>query len=621
MGMTSALSTAIMGLNLSKAGLELVSRNVANAGTDGYTRKSLVQENLAAQGAGIGVRQVTVTREVDSFLRTQLQTELSIAGQSHVEAEFMQRLDLLYGQPGSSSSLDTRVNAFTNALQELASAPEVEVNRDAVLAQADQLANQINTLSQNIQQMRQDAESGIAQAVSDANEILQEISDLNTSIQAQWQSTSGSGDLEDRRDALIYRLSELIDVNVSEGERGAMRVFTSNGDLLVDAEASRLSFDEHGSIGPQSEFSNLESERGVGTIVLTSSNGGTVDIVKGRQQSFSGQIAGYLTMRDEILVEAQAQLDELAHGLALALSSKEVAGTAVTSGAQDGFDLDLSGLQSGNPVTITYTESGTAKQVTFIRVDDPATLPLDDAQTPNPNDTVVGIDFSGGNAAAAAAMSAALGAAITVTDEGGNVMRFLDDGAAATVDIDAVRAGITATTLADDGTQLPLFTDTGNRPYSAALDGLDQKVGFAARIQVNGDVMADTSWLVTYETIPVTGAGDSTRPLDLMQRLTEAMFEFSPDSGIGSTRAPYSGTIDAFARRVVSAQTGRAEVANQKFEAQSVVVGAIQERIDSKSAVDVDEEMAMLLELQTAYSSNARVITTIKEMMQMLLNM
>lgn len=621
MGLSSALSTAIMGLNLSRSGLELVSRNVANAGTTGYTRKTLVQENLAAQGSGIGVRQVTVSREVNSFLRSQIQTELGLAGMSNIEAEFMQRLDLMYGQPGSSSALDTQVNEFTNALQELASAPEVDVNRDAVVAQAEQLASQLNSLSNTIQQLRQDAESGIAQAVSDANEILEEIADLNTGIQAQWQSTGGSGDLEDRRDALINRLSELIDVNTSEGERGSMRVFTSNGDLLLDGVASRLSFDEHGSIGAQSQFSVVDAERGVGTITVDAANGASIDIVKGRKQSFGGQIGGYLMLRDDILVEAQAQLDELAHGLALAMSDKQVAGTAVTSGAQDGFDLDAAGLMAGNAMSVQYTESGVAKKVTFIRVDDSATLPLTNDQTPDPNDIVVGIDFSGGNAAAAAAMSAALGAGITVTDEGGGTFRFLDDGAAATVDIASAGARITSSALSDDGMQLALFTDAGDQSYSASLDGLDQKVGFASRIRVNGTVVADNSWLVNYSTSPANGASDTTRPLELIQRLTEQSFTFSPEAGIGSATSPYSGSIDAFARRVVGMQTGRAEIASQKFEAQQIVVGAIQQRIDEKSAVNIDQEMATLLELQNAYSSNARVITAIKEMLQMLLNM
>ncbi len=455
----------------------------------------------------------------------------------------------------------------------------------------------------------------------DVNEILQEIADLNRNIQAQWETLAGSADLEDRRDALISRLSELIDVNTSDGERGALRVFTSNGDLLVDGVASKLNFDEFGNIGPQSKFSAIDSERGVGTITVNAPNGSTIDIVKGRQQSFSGQIGGYLRLRDEILVEAQAQLDELAHGLALAMSDKQVAGSAVTSGAQAGFDLNSTGLQTGNAMTIAYTESGTAKKVTFIRVDDAATLPLSNDLTPDPNDTVVGIDFSGGNAAAAAAMSAALGAGVTVSDQGGGTFRLPDDGAAATVDISSVNGNITSTALSDDGSQLALFTDASNQTYSASLDGLDQKVGFAARIQVNSNVIADSSWLVKYSTSPATGASDTARPLELVKRLTENTFDFSPEAGIGSATSPYSGSIDAYARRIVAVQTGRAEIANQKFEAQRVVVGTIQQRIDDKSAVNIDQEMANLIELQNAYASNARIITAIKEMTQMLLNM
>jgi flagellar hook-associated protein 1 FlgK len=620
MGLGTALSTAISGLSINQAGLELVSRNVSNAGTAGYTRKTLVQENIAVGGGGFGVRQNTVTRDVNQFLQQQLHTELGINGSRQVLSQFLDRLDMIYGQPGSDSALDTAMNRLSGALQDLSTSPESDTARNAVLLGAEQLVSKLNQLSENIQTLRRDTESGISHAVDEANEVLQGIAALNTSIQASYGTLTGSADTEDQRDQLINRLSELIDVSVSRGDRGAIRVYTSNGDLLVDGVASTLVFDEHGNIGPQSLYSSTDSERGVGTVKIVAANGSTSDLVRGRS-NFGGTIGGYLSLRDDILVEAQAQLDELAHGLALSFSDYTNEGAAATSGAQDGFDLDVAGLMAGNQVTINYTESGTDKTVTFIRVDDAATLPLSDDATPNPDDTVVGIDFSGGLAGAAASMSAALGAAITVTNPAGNTIRFLDDGAAATVDIASVNARITSTDLSDKGTQLPLFKDAAGSAYSGSLDGTDQKLGFAARITLNGAVQADSSWLVNYSTAPATGASDPTRPLELNKRLTEQSFDFDPASGIGSSNAPYKGAVDAFARRIIASQTGRSEVAAQSKASQEIVVGALQQRINKESGVNIDEEMANLIELQNAYTSSARVITAIKEMTEMLMRM
>ncbi len=620
MGLGTALSTAISGLSINQSGLELVSRNVSNAGTPGYTRKTQVQENLAVGGGGFGVRKTTVTRDVDKFLQQQLHTELGINGSRQVLSQYLDRLDMIYGQPGSDSSLDTAVNRLSGALQDLATSPESGPAREAVLMGAEQLTSKLNQLSGNIQALRRDTESGISNAVDEVNDLLQQIASLNTSVQSSYGTLTGSADTADQRDQLVNRLSELIDITVSEGDRGSVRVYTSNGDLLVDGVASRLDFDEHGNIGPQSLYSPTDAQRGVGTIKIVAANGSTSDLIRGRA-NFGGVIGGYLTLRDDILVEAQTQLDELAHGLALSFSDYTNEGAAIASGAQEGFDLDVSGLLAGNRITINYTEGGTDKTVTFIRVDDAATLPLGDDATPNPNDTVVGIDFSGGMAAAAASMSAALGADISVSNPAGNTIRFLDDGAAANVDIADVNARITSTALSGNGAQLSLFKDSAGAAYSGSFDGVDQKLGFAARISVNGSVAADSSWLVNYSASPATGASDPTRPLELGRRLTEQSFDFDPASGIGTSNAPYKGAVDDFARRIIASQTGRSEAAAQSKSAQEIVVGALQERINKESGVDIDEEMANLIELQNAYTSSARVITAIKEMTEMLMRM
>jgi flagellar hook-associated protein 1 FlgK len=42
--------------------------------------------------------------------------------------------------------------------------------------------------------------------------------------------------------------------------------------------------------------------------------------------------------------------------------------------------------------------------------------------------------------------------------------------------------------------------------------------------------------------------------------------------------------------------------------------------MNDRSGVNVDEEMAYLIRLQTAYGANARVMSTIKEMIDMLLS-
>ena len=52
-----------------------------------------------------------------------------------------------------------------------------------------------------------------------------------------------------------------------------------------------------------------------------------------------------------------------------------------------------------------------------------------------------------------------------------------------------------------------------------------------------------------------------------------------------------------------------------------MVVNSLQQKFNSEAAVNIDEEMANLLQLQTAYGANARVLTTLKDMINMLLQL
>ena len=228
-------------------------------------------------------------------------------------------------------------------------------------------------------------------------------------------------------------------------------------------------------------------------------------------------------LRDKTLVEAQTQLDELAGNLASALSDAPVSGTAVTSGAASGFEVDLAGLASGNAVTLDYvdTPAGTVHRVTFVRVEDASQLPLPDTATPDTTDKVVGISFAGGPAAVAAQVQAALGGGLSASNPSGTILRIVDDGAAGTTDVTGLNAAITATSLTGGSAALPLFVDSGraDAPFTGSFDGGPQGRGFAQRIAVNPALVADRSRLVVYSMSPPTQAATppgrlSSRPAD-----------------------------------------------------------------------------------------------------------
>src|SRR5690606_7978753 len=111
----------------------------------------------------------------------------------------------------------------------------------------------------------------------------------------------------------------------------------------------------------------------------------------------SGSIKAHLEMRDSVLVQAQAQIDDIAHSLATALSNRTIEGSAATVGAQSGFTVDLTEVKNGNSISLNYIDAqGQQQRVTIVRVDDAAALPLSNSHTSDPNDTVVGVSFVNG---------------------------------------------------------------------------------------------------------------------------------------------------------------------------------------------------------------------------------
>ena len=149
----------------------------------------------------------------------------------------------------------------------------------------------------------------------------------------------------------------------------------------------------------------------------------------------SGKIAAYLELRDNTLVKAQAQIDQFAASMSSALSDKTTAGTAAPASVlpQAGFDLDLTGLQSGNVIHVTYKDNttGITHNLSIVRVDDPSVLPLSNTATLDPNDEVLGVNFSGGMASVVSQLNAALGpsANLQFSNPSGSTLRVLDDGA------------------------------------------------------------------------------------------------------------------------------------------------------------------------------------------------
>ncbi len=573
MGLGQALTSAVSGLRVTQSGLSLIASNIANAETPGYVKKSATQVAAASGDLTIGVRLSSISRELDQYLQRQLRTETSGGAYATLRSDFFQRLQGVFGQPGESNALESVFNNFTSAVQALSTSPDSSASRYGVLTAGQTLAQHFNGMTSDIQGLRSDAELGLSDAVNQANAALRNIAAINRQLGLTNVQDATTATLKDQRDYYIDQLSQLMDIKVVQTDHNQLNIFTRAGTQLVGDRAATIIFDAKGSLSAASQWDIDPSKCSVGTLLLDPGSGGTVDMIAGNMFG-SGKIAALLEMRDHVLVDAQAQVDQIASAMSRALSDRTTGGTAVTSGSQSGFDVDIGSLRSGNTINLTYTDNLTNQQrtVTIVRVDDPSVLPL----------------------------------------PAGTTLRVLDNGAGGKVSIKTVSATATMTSLSNGGAEFPFFLD-GTNPYSGAIGPLgSQTVGFAGRISLNAALLADPSKLVSFQS--GTAAGDATRPNFILERLTGGILDFAPQAGIGTASAPFSGSLQSYIRQMISQQGEQAATADSLRQGQEVVVNTLQQRFADQSNVNIDEEMANLLKLQTAYAANARVLSTVRDM-------
>lgn len=621
MSLSSALSTVMAGLSTNQAALSIVSSNVANAQTPGYVTRTLDQIEVAGSSSdtGASVRAIGVNRQINQYLQSQLRTETSGGAYADQMSNVLAQLQSLYGTPGGTGTLETAYNNFTSALQALSANSGASSARSLALATAQSLAQELNTTTQGVQQLRSNAEQDIATSVNQANNDLAQIAQLNSQLQSLPANDNNAATLMDQRDNAINDLSKLVDIRVVTDSANQATVYTTSGLQLVGTQASRLSFSGQGTLNASSLWNSNPALSGAGTLTLTFANGASVDLIATNSIG-SGRIGADLKLRDSTLVQAQTQLDQLAATLASSLSDITTAGTAVTSGSKSGFDVDLSNVLPGNSINLTYTDTATntPHQITIVRVDDPTALPLPNTAA-SPNDKVIGVNFQGGMASIVSQLGAAIGNTnLQFSNPSGSTLRVLDNGAGA-LTVNAASTTVTTPALANGNLQMPVFTD-GSTLYTGVITGRGvQQTGLAGRITVNAGLVSDPSKFIVYNTSPLTTAGDTTRSDFLYTQLTSGSFTYSPQTGLGSRTSPLKGTLPNYLQQFLGLQSNAAASAQQLAQGQDVVVNTLQQKFNSTSGVNIDAEMSSLIALQNTYAANAHVMSVVQTMMQTLM--
>ena len=162
MSLTISLNSALSALSVTQSQMQLVSNNVANASTVGYTRKIAEAVTVSVNGQGAGVRLSEIERIVDQNLLRQLRDQLSRVGNLDVLNSYFSRVQDLFGTPGNNTDVSHMIGQLGAALESLTASPELAAGKFDVMSRAQSLTDRLNTLTSEIQTMRQEVDTEIS---------------------------------------------------------------------------------------------------------------------------------------------------------------------------------------------------------------------------------------------------------------------------------------------------------------------------------------------------------------------------------------------------------------------------------------------------------------------------
>ena len=178
----SGLDSALSGLRVAQQQMNVISTNISNVSTPGYTRKLLPQSAVSADGVTIGVRGDSIVRNVDLNLTRDFWTQVSSTNFFEVQASFLNQIQQFHGPPDAELSIAAKLANLRDSFLALSNTPDDVFLIQNVVSESEDVANKFNEFSNLLTQMRNDSQDLIEDAVERVNNLLIQEADINKQI-------------------------------------------------------------------------------------------------------------------------------------------------------------------------------------------------------------------------------------------------------------------------------------------------------------------------------------------------------------------------------------------------------------------------------------------------------
>jgi flagellar hook-associated protein 1 FlgK len=565
MSLFSSIQMASNTLQADQIGLQVVGQNIANANTPSYIRETVQLEpgptmRVGNLLLGSGVTVAGVTQDIDTFLEQRLQGAMSDSSDTQAQATAYTDLEQATGAL-SSTDMSTLMTNFFNSVSDVLNNPQDVPTRNSAVLQGTTLTQAVNSAANGVSQLQSSLNDQVAGMATSINSLTSEISQLNVQI-AQTQGGNNADSeavgLLDQRTQDLESLSNLINIRVQSDPGGGVSVYCGDTYLVMDGTSRPV----------ETTDSNVN---GVDTAsVSITATGETLDPT-------SGQLHGLLTARDQVLGGFTSQLNSFAQTLAFEFNKVYSSGQGLTgyqtTTSEFGVDDPTAAL---NAAGLTYTPSNGSFQVI-----------VQNTQTGESTTNTVNVNLTGtGQQTTLQSLASQLNS------------------------ISGLSASI------NTSGQLTINSSSSDEEFAFANDNSGTLAALGINTFFSGTTAADLGVNSVVQNDPGKfAASQGGIGQDTQNATTLANFMNQP-------LASQNGeTISTVYDNFMSTMAQDGSVAQSTSTASQSYLQTLQGQKTSVSGVDLDEEAVNMMTLQSNYDASAKYITTIQQLLSVLVQL
>lgn len=573
----SLFSSLQMGGNTLQAmqiGLHVVGNNIANANTPGYIRERAIYspapvQKLGDLALGMGVEVDGIVQIIDKFVENRLRDAGSDLSSAEALEDAYNKLEAEFNALGEGS-IGSMLTSFFNGLADVAKEPGNVGVRDLAIKDGIALAHAFNSLDRNVEQLHTDLSTRVQQIAPSINTLAEQIRKLNLQIvttEGGGATGSDAGGLRTQRAEALKELAKLINISATETTTGSVNI-SVNGQILV-FEGTRREVE-----ASLAELNGVTASR-----IQFVDNKSVLDPT-------GGELHGIYQARDSVYAEFLDNLDTLAGTLAFEFNKLYSQGQGI-----DGFTqvTSVNGVNNANSALnaagLDFTPTS-GKFTVLIR---------------NKTDKItqrheITIDLNGldGNDTTLNSLAAQLNAI-----PGLNASVNIDNRMVLSSESSAIDFSFEVASTSDEtGVLAALGINTFFTGSDAANLGVNsQLMGAGAKLAAGTKVFDNNS------------GNDNTNALRLVALFDQSLSSLDDNS--------IRGLYDS----IINGTTQGASIAKSVADGQRVFHGTLEATSQGVSGVNLDEEAIDMIALQRTYQASARFISTISELLDILVNL